>query len=158
MQTYKEVYKFYEDSSHHKEIQEVSELEIKLRGLYKDIGKYLKDDMIQSIDSLIGEISRAYEMQGFSFAQNVFYEKEVDEKQRAEAIRADEERRVKRTNAKGDYGIPVRYVTSNGLKKTISEWLDFLKCASGTFYSHLNRSKQHFDEWVSKRMVLVGVC
>jgi len=155
MKTYKEAFVYYEDTELHPEIQEVSELEIKMERLCADLKKVLNDDTIYQLDSLVGEIARAYEMQGFAFAQNVLDFKETDEKLRAENI--EQRRPKKKTNSTGKNGIPTREVTSCGFTKTISEWKKFLDCSMGTLYTHLNRGPKHFDTWVQGRMAIVRV-
>ena len=159
MKTYKEVFTFYEDKDIHKQIQEVEELELKVSSLYGDIRRYLNDETVERLDSLIGQISRAYELQGFAFAQEVYQKKSDEDKAKAEELALQELKmsRKKKKNAKGKKGVPTRMVTSNGLTKTISEWLKLLQCSSGTLYCHLNKSTAHFDKWVSQRMELVGV-
>lgn len=154
MNTYKEAFVFYEDSELHPEIQEVSELEIKMQGIYKELKKTLNAETLYQLDALVGEIARAYEMQGFAFAQNVQGFKATDEAIRAEEIRIQQEKRTKKTNSTGKNGIPTREVTSCGFTKTISEWKKFLDCSMGTLYTHLNRGPKHFDTWVQGRMAI----
>lgn len=90
MKTYKEVFTFYEDKDIHKQIQEVEELELKVSSLYGDIRRYLNDETVERLDSLIGQISRAYELQGFAFAQEVYQKKSDEDKAKAEELALQE--------------------------------------------------------------------
>lgn len=157
MNTYKEAFVFYEDSELHPEIQEVAELEIKMQGIYKELKKTLNDETLYQLDALVGEIARAYEMQGFAFAQNVQGFKATDEAIRAEEIRIQQEKTVKKTNAKGEKNVPCRLVTYDGVTKKIGDWVKFLGCGSGTFYTHFNRGGKDFDNFMRKRLAMVNV-
>lgn len=171
MQTYKEVYTFYEESELHKSIQEVQAAEEKYRKAINDLARIINKTTLEELDQLFGIICRSYEMQGFAFAQAVYDIKDGWMKvapKTAEQIKSisaakttiENEQfnrpiRRKKTNSYGKNGVPCRLITSNGLTKTVSEWAEFLKCSAGTMYDHLYRG--NFDEWVTRKLATMQV-
>lgn len=159
MKTYKEVFTFYEDKDIHKQIQEVEELEIKVSNIYAEIRHYLNDETVDRLDTLIGQLSRAYELQGFAFAQEVNTVKTAEEQAKAEELARQQLalKRKKKTNAEGKCGVPCRNITYAGMTKKIGEWIKYLGCGNGTFYTHYNRGGKDFDNFMEKRLSMIQV-
>lgn len=159
MQTYKEVYTFYEESDLHKSIQEVQAAEEKYRKAINDLARIINQTTLEELDQLFGIICRSYEMQGFAFAQAVYDIKDgwikvapktAEQIKSATTPRAEQTTASKQNNSFGKNNVPCRTITSNGITKTVSEWLEYLAVSPGTFYFHLNQG--NLDEWISRKL------
>lgn len=159
MQTYKEVFVFYEETELHTSIAEVEEAEAKLNEQIKKMAKLLNSTTIEELDSLIGNVVRSYEMQGFAFAQAVYDIKDgwvkvapktAEQIKSEKTPRAEQATAAKRTNSVGKNNVPCRTIESNGITKTVTEWIEYLSVSPGTFYFHLNQG--NLNEWISKKL------
>jgi len=159
MQTYQEVFTFYEESTLHINISEVEEAEAKYRRTVESLAKLLNENTLEELDQIFGIICRSYEMQGFAFAQSVYDIKDgwiktspktAGQIKSVTAPRAEQTTASKQNNSFGKNNVPCRTITSNGITKKVSEWLEYLSVSPGTFYFHLNQG--NLDEWISRKL------
>ena len=71
MENYKAMYERYEESELHEVIEEVREAEQEARAMMCEIADKLDEETAARLDSLFGVMARAYEKQGFSYAENI---------------------------------------------------------------------------------------
>lgn len=71
MKTYKEIYATYEESDLHRVVEEVQEAEREAQAMMDEIAYRLDPETAARLDSLLGIVARAYEKQGFAYAENV---------------------------------------------------------------------------------------
>lgn len=167
MQTYKEVFVFYEETELHTNIAEVEEAEAKLNEQIKKMATLLNNTTIEELDSLIGNVVRSYEMQGFAFAQAVYDVKDgwvkvnprvaesisnTVQKQAKPAKQPTDGRSAKVTNGISPKGVPCRYITSNGMTMNCGEWIEFLGCSYRSFYDKLHKGESCLDSWIAQRL------
>lgn len=153
MQTYQEVFAFYEETTLHVCIAEVEEAEAKYRRAVENLSKLLNQTTIEELDQIFGIICRSYEMQGFAFAQSVYDIKDgwiKTSPKTAGQVKSVTESRPIQTNENR------RIITSHGITQTATEWKDYLQCSWGTLYRHLNKGQEHFDEWVSQKIPVLN--
>lgn len=157
MANYKKAFIQHEATDCHKVVEETLQAERKLVALYGELESRLGKDAVFEIDCFLGEFARAYELQGFAFALNLFKAAKEQTAKATENIEPEppvKKKRVKKTNAIGEKGIPVRLVTACGFTKTVTEWHKILRCSLSTISTHLNRGDAHFEEWVARRLEL----
>lgn len=71
MKNYREMYERYEESELHEVIEEVRGAEREARAMMCEIAEKLGDETAARLDSLFGVMARAYEKQGFAYAENI---------------------------------------------------------------------------------------
>lgn len=71
MKNYREMYERYEESELHEVIEEVREAEQEARAMMCEIADELDEETAARLDSLFGVMARAYEKQGFAYAENI---------------------------------------------------------------------------------------
>ena len=71
MSNYKKLYEKYEQTDAHKVTGEVKEAEQVIERAIEDLKGIAPEDALFELDMLIGTLARAYEKQGFLFAQEV---------------------------------------------------------------------------------------
>ncbi len=71
MKNYKQIYATYEEKEIHQTIDDVREAEREAQAMMEEIADRLDGDTARRLDSLIGVIARAYEIQGFAYAENL---------------------------------------------------------------------------------------
>ena len=82
MYTYKEMFTYYEEEDMHEEIEEVEEASEELRKTLDGLKVLWGAAAVEKLDDIIGKVERAYEMQGFLFAQNVISAKQAYESEK----------------------------------------------------------------------------
>jgi len=71
MKNYRAMYERYEESELHEVIEEVREAEQEVRAMMCEIADKLDEETAARLDSLFGVMARAYEKQGFAYAENI---------------------------------------------------------------------------------------
>lgn len=71
MENYRVMYERYEESELHEVIAEVREAEQEAQAMMYEIADKLDEETAARLDSLFGVMARAYEKQGFAYAENI---------------------------------------------------------------------------------------
>ena len=71
MKNYRAMYERYEESELHEVIEEVREAEQEVKAMMYEIADKLDEETAARLDSIFGAMARAYEKQGFAYAENI---------------------------------------------------------------------------------------
>lgn len=71
MKNYKELYATYEESDLHRVVEEVTDAEREAQAMMDEIACRLDAETAARLDTVLGIVARAYEKQGYAYAENV---------------------------------------------------------------------------------------